>query len=239
MRRFVIAWLALASLLFAGAARAQESGLAKIVTKRKAELATRAHWVLMTVGYRDVVNARVRQKLLSGLPTTIITRAYVFPEDQPSPTTLSAKTCRVVFDLWDEVFRIELHHSGKRRATVAVNVEGVLRRCAEAHLMPVVEETALRPQGRYFVAVLVEVNPLSKEMMAKIKRWVARPQGAGAVSPGDSLFGSFVGLFVTHVPDADRTLAFRTQTFVPASLPKLPEKKDKKKDDDSEERASR
>ena len=50
------------------------------------------------------------------------------------------------------------------------------------------------------------------------ERWVALPKGAGAVGPGDSLFGSFVGLFITHVPAADRTLAFRTPSFAKAEL---------------------
>jgi hypothetical protein len=209
---------------------------AKLATRR-ADLAKRRSWVAMTVGYRDIVNAPIRKKLLSGLPTTITTRAYVFREKTTSPTALSAKTCRVVFDLWDEVFRIELSRGGKRRKTVAVNVGGVLRRCAEAHVMPIVRSKLLEPQKRYFIAVLVEVNPLSKKMLKKIKRWVSRPRGAGAVGPGDSLFGSFVGLFITKVPEADRTLRFRTQTFIPAGLPKLPDKKKKRKKGD--ERASR
>ena len=83
---------------------------------------------------------------------------------------------------------------------------------------------ALNPARRYFMGVLVEVNPLSKAMLDRIKRWVARPQGYGTLGPGDSLFGSFVGLFITQVPSADHTVAFRVQTFRPQSLPKLPSK---------------
>jgi hypothetical protein len=69
--------------------------------------------------------------------------------------------------------------------------------------------------------VLVEVNPVSRETLERIKRWVALPKGAGAVGPGDSLFGSFVGLFVTHVPAADRTLSFRTPSFARGELRRL------------------
>jgi hypothetical protein len=134
----------------------------------------------------------------------------------------------VVFDLWDEVFRIELSQGGRRRETVAVNIEGVLRRCTEARRLPLVSVKSLESSRRYFVGVLVEVNPLSKEMMERIKRWVARPKGAGNVGPGDSLFGSFVGLFITQVPDADRVLNFRGAPFVPVQLPELPPDKDKR-----------
>jgi hypothetical protein len=221
-RLWLAVLLALAACLVPATAHAQDAAeklAGKKLLRRQAELSSYKGWASMTVGWRDAVNAKIRRKLLSGLPTVIVARAYVFAEDEEQPISLSVQTCRVVFDLWDEVFRIELREGGKKKKTVAVNVEGVMRRCAEARRMPLASMTALEPTTRYFVGVLVEVNPLSKEMMDRIKRWVSRPRGAGAVGPGDSLFGSFVGLFVTHVPDADRVITFRTQSFAPASLP--------------------
>ncbi|MCC6554400.1 MAG: hypothetical protein IT372_15590 [Polyangiaceae bacterium] len=59
-------------------------------------------------------------------------------------------------------------------------------------------------------------------MLDRIKRWVTRPAGSTAIGPGDSLFGSFVGLFVTRVESADRRLAFRTQPFFPPVPPPPP-----------------
>jgi hypothetical protein len=192
--------------------------------QRTADLAVQQAWVVMSTAWRDVLTADVRKKLMSGLPTVVVARAYLFAEratDQP--VVLSIKTCRIVFDLWDEVFRIDLREAGVRRQTVAVNVEGVLRRCGEARRLPIVALRTLRGADRHFLGLLVEVNPLSPQMLERIKRWVALPKGAGAVGPGDSLFGSFVGLFITHVPSADRTLMFRTQTFTPDALPVLPD----------------
>ncbi len=231
-------WLLVAAMALAvltpRVASAQPAGelSKKKLSRRKAKLAAHRGWVTMTVSYRDVVDPAIVRKLLSGLPTVIASRTYVFPEKSQRPIALSIKTCRIVFDLWDEVFRIDLQQGGRGRQTVAVNVEGVLRRCAEARRQPIVAKRTLKPQQRYFMGVMVEVNPLSKQMMERIKRWVSRPKGAGTVGPGDSLFGSFVGLFITHVPDADRALSFRTQLFVPASLPVIPTKK-------GERRASR
>ncbi|RLB62495.1 MAG: hypothetical protein DRI90_08975 [Deltaproteobacteria bacterium] len=206
-------------------AQSAEALSKKKLSRRKAKLATHRGWVTMTVSYRDVVNPAIRRKLLSGLPTVIASRTYVFPDKGKQPVALGVKTCRIVFDLWDEVFRIDLQQGGRGRQTVAVNVEGVLRRCAEARRQPIVAKRSLKPQQRYFMGVAVEVNPLSPQMMDRIKRWVSRPKGAGTVGPGDSLFGSFVGLFITHVPDADRAISFRTQPFVPAVLPVIPTKK--------------
>ncbi|MEZ4441934.1 MAG: hypothetical protein R3B72_22765 [Polyangiaceae bacterium] len=215
--------LGLASSSAAPRAEAQASKKPK-VPRRTAAFHVNAGWATMTVSYRDVVDKKVEKKLKSGLPTTIITRAYLFRDGDPTPRILTAKSCRVVFDLWDEVFRIDRRQSGKQKRAVAVNVEGVLRRCAEASAWPIVSLEDLDDSGSYHVAVRAEVNPLSKKMLEQIKRWVSRPQGAGSVGPGDSLFGSFVGLFITQVPESDRAVAFRTQTFQPKKLPKLPKK---------------
>lgn len=246
MRLFIAVLAALLGWVMPAVAQAQSEKLAgKKLVRRQAEIASFRGWASMTVGWRDAVNEKIRRKLLSGLPTLIVARAYLFGEDDEQPVSLSAHTCRVVFDLWDEVFRIELQQGGRKKKTVAVNVEGVMRRCAEARRMPLASMTSLEPSKRYFVGVLVEVNPLSKEMMDRIKRWVSRPRGAGAVGPGDSLFGSFVGLFVTHVPDADRVIAFRTQSFVPSALPLVVESENEKRtyiddpDDDDERRGGR
>jgi len=228
-RAVALSLLVLLGLAWPVSARAQPSVLTKKLERRKVSYHQHEGWVTMTVGYRDVLDKKTRRKLLSGLPTTIVTRAYLFRDGDVAPRHLSVKTCRVVFDLWDEVFRIDRRQAGRRKRTVAVNVEGVLRRCAEVKAWPIVSMGDLAGRQRHFAAVLVEVNPLSKKMLAQIRRWVARPRGTGTLSPGDSLFGSFVGLFVTQVPESDRTLTFRSQDFVPATLPKLPTEDDKKR----------
>ena len=132
-------------------------------------------------------------------------------------SALAAKSCRIVYDLWDEVFRIELAQPGGQLNTVAVNVEGVLRNCAEARRLPLVDRALLTDGTRYFVATLVEVNPVSPEMLDRIKKWVTRP--TSSIGPGDSLFGSFVGLFVARIGDADRKLSFRTPAFTRPNPP--------------------
>ena len=182
---------------------------------RAASVALDGKLVKLTLAYRDVIDAEISKKLLSGLPTVITMRGYVFRESGGDPVALTAKSCRVVYDLWDEVFRIQVTQPGGTSSAIAVNVEGVLRNCAEARRLTLVERALLRDDARYFVACLVEVNPVSAEMLDRIKRWVTRPSGSSAIGPGDSLFGSFVGLFVARIGDADRRLAFRTQVFAP------------------------
>lgn len=191
--------------------------------KRTAKLVTENKSVKLTVSFRDVVDAEIQKKLLSGLPTVITMRGYVFLDATTTPLALTAKSCRIVYDLWDEVFRIQLTQPGGQKNTVAVNLEGVLRNCAEARKMPLLERSLMLEGRKYFVAGLVEVNPVSQDTLDRIKRWVTRPHGTAAIGPGDSLFGSFVGLFVARIEDADRKLSFRTQSFLPPKEEPPPE----------------
>lgn len=187
------------------------------LAQRSATVALEKKTVVMTVSFRDAVDGTISKKLLSGLPTTIAMRGYVFKESGGDPVALAARSCKIVYDLWDEVFRVTVTQAGGQTTTVAVNVEGVLRNCAESKKIPIMERASMKDGTKYFVAVIVEVNPISADMLDRIKRWVTRPNGTTSLSSSDSLFGSFVGLFVTRVPSADKRIQFRTQAFLPPS----------------------
>jgi hypothetical protein len=165
--------------------------------------------------FRDVVDKGVADKLSSGLPTVIALRAYVLREGEASPVALAVRTCRVAYDLWDEVYRLKITVPGGERDTAALNLDGVLRQCAEARDLPVADKALLVPGKPHFLGVIVEVNPVSPQMIEQMRKWVSRPAGSTGIGPGDALFGSFVGLFVRQIGTADRTLRFRTQAITP------------------------
>jgi hypothetical protein len=173
--------------------------------------------------YRDVMDRAMQDKLSTGLPTVIAMRAYVIRDGATSPVALSIRTCRVVYDLWDEVYRIRVSSSGGERESAAVNVEGVLRQCAEVRDQPILDRTLLEANKSYYLGVIVEVNPANQQMVEQMRRWVSKPAGATSIGPGDALFGSFAGLFVRQLVKADRTLLFRTPSFtLPPPAPPPP-----------------
>jgi hypothetical protein len=165
--------------------------------------------------YKDVVDKAVAQKLASGLPTVLAMRAYVLREGEDSPIALAVRTCRVVYDLWDEVYRLKISSPGGDRDGAAYNLDGVLRQCGEARDLLVADRTLLATGRPHFLGVIVEVNPVSPQMLEQMRKWVSRPAGSTGIAPGDALFGSFVGLFVRQIGTADKTLRFRTQPVAP------------------------
>jgi hypothetical protein len=168
----------------------------------------------VSVSYRDVIDDDTRRKLQSGLPTVISFRGYFFAEgsgDDPKPVTGIFQSCRITYDVWNEVYMVHLVQPSGEMTRPALNMEGVLRRCAEVREMAI--PGSLPVGGAYYLAGTVEVNPISQEMLEQIRRWVSRPPGSSAVTPGDSIFGSFVGLFVARIGKADRSMSFRTSGF--------------------------
>jgi hypothetical protein len=161
--------------------------------------------------YRDVLaDPMLGKKLSSGLPMVIAMRAYVYREGQDAPVALAPRVCRVVYDLWDEVFRVHVSEPERERDQAAV-LDGVLRLCTEARDLAVARRGLLAAGEPYFLAVVVDVNPVSPEMIDQIGRWMSRPAGSTGIGPGDALFGSFAQLFVRQLATSDKTLTFRTQ----------------------------
>ena len=163
---------------------------------------------------RDLVSADVRRKLESGLPQTLVMRTYAYPARGRRPIAVSARSCRVVYDLWEEVYRVQVQSETEDRSATLSSIDQVLARCLVSRSVAVgseVEWTSLGGQSVYF-AVLVELNPLSPDTVQRIRRWLARPGGRRV--EGEAFFGSFVSLFVNRrIGDAERTIRFRSQAI--------------------------
>jgi hypothetical protein len=182
---------------------------------RQANYAWETDLLRASFSYRDVLgDSDLVKKLSSGLPMVIAMRAYVYREGQDTPIALAPRVCRVVYDLWDEVYRVHLSEPERERDTAAV-LDGVLRLCTEARDLPVVRRRQLEPAQGYFLAVVVDVNPVSPEIVDQMRRWMSRPTGSTGIGPGDALFGTFAQLFVRQIATSDRTLTFRTQDVFP------------------------
>jgi hypothetical protein len=211
----------LALLAMPAVVRADDAPKAEELPRRQANFVwdknekTGQSFLRASFSYRDVIDKGMSEKLSSGLPTVIAMRAYVLREGDTHPVALAVRTCRVSYDLWDEVYRLKISIPGGERDSAALNLEGVLRQCAEARDLTVADRSFLTPSKPHFLGVIVEVNPVSPQMLAQMRQWVSRPAGSTGIGPGDALFGSFVGLFVRQMGTSDRTLRFRTQTVTP------------------------
>jgi hypothetical protein len=215
----VVLALAALSPFVAGAqqpAQPQQPAHPSALPQRQANYAWDKDLLRASFSYRDVLSdPALVKKLSSGLPFVIAMRAYVYPDGQDTPIALAPRVCRVVYDLWDEVYRVHISEPERERDQAAV-LDGVLRICTEARDLPVVLRSKLTVGQPYFLGVIVDVNPVSPEMVEQMRRWMSRPTGSTGIGPSDALFGSFVQLFVRQIATSDKTLTFRTQDVVRA-----------------------
>lgn len=162
---------------------------------------------------RDFVDAEVVKKLQSGLPQTLVLRTFAYGELDHDPLALTVLSCRVVYDLWDGVYRVERQTEASDRIVSAKSLDVVIAQCLTMQGAPIGDPASwkrVRGSDVYF-AVIVELNPLSPDAVQRIRRWLARP--AGSELSGNAFFGSFVSIFVGRKFDsADKTLSFRSES---------------------------
>ncbi len=182
---------------------------------RQANYAWDGDLLRASFSYRDVfADPALTKKLSSGLPMVIAMRAYVYREGQDTPVALAPRVCHVVYDLWDEVYRVHVSEPERERDQAAV-FDGVQRLCFDARDLPVVRRSFLEAKQAYYLAVVVDVNPVSPEIVEQMRRWMSRPTGSTGIATNDALFGTFAQLFVRQIATTDKTLTFRTQDVVP------------------------
>lgn len=223
-RHLLVAWLVLLASVIAPATALAEPPAAPTnpaqLPQRKATFTweTREKGpakLLASFSYVDAIDTAFRAKLSNGLPHVVVMRAYFWREGAADPVALAARTCRITYDLWEEVYRLKISGPGGERDTAALNIDGVLRLCFEARKLHITDRSLVASGKPHFLGVIVEVNPVNAKMVEQMRKWVTRPAGSTGIGPGDALFGSFVGLFVRSIGKAERTLLFRTQSFSP------------------------
>lgn len=160
---------------------------------------------------RDFVDRDVIAKLQSGLPQTLTTRIYVYADLDREPLAVSAVSCRIVYDLWEGGYRVERQTETSDRTTGVKTLDGVIAQCLNFQTHTVGEEATFRGVhgGEVYFAVVTELNPMSRDAVQRIRRWLARP--AGNELNGSAFFGTFVSIFVGRkLGAADKALTFRT-----------------------------
>ena len=210
----LVVFVLLALMSLPGIARAQ----AKPVQTRDAlfEWDAEAKLLYLSVGFRDVIDPELQAKLSRGLPTTIVFTAAVYRGGTTvQPLSTTAHTCRVTWHVWEEAYRVEITRPGGSQVRWTTTVEGVLRRCAEVRRLIAGTSQQIPLNTTVYCSAKVQVNPLSPEVLQKLKLWVLRPSGTGTAAPSDALFSTFTGLFLQRVGEAERELKFNSRPLLP------------------------
>jgi hypothetical protein len=177
--------------------------------------AERGRNLVVSTTFTQVFDRQAFEKISSGFPTTVAVRLYVYRKSRTdAPVSLALVELEVVYDLWDEVYVVRSHGPlGEKRLRTRSRAQAV-RALSELDLMPIAPLDRIPIGPHHFVAMVVELNPVSEELLAEMRRWLSRPAGETSLDSSSSFFGSFVSVFVNpKLEQADRTLRIRSQPF--------------------------
>jgi hypothetical protein len=185
---------------------------------RNTGIGFRGNLLVASVGLRDLFAASERERLTSGFSTRVLVRVYLRREGDPEPIAVAFQRAEIVYDIWDEKFRVRVTRGpGTDRTVEASTTDQAIDEATTLLRFPIAERSQLRVGQSYFLAVRGDLNPLSQELQADVRRWLRQPAGAQrrpGTGGGDSFFGSFVTVFVNpQIDDSEHQVRFVSQSF--------------------------
>ena len=196
--------------LAATQARAQEP------EERKAGINRRDGHLLVSLGLQDLFRPQDTQRLSSGFTCRVLVRVAILRRDNPEPVAQALRQTEIVYDLWDEKFRVRRFEAGGKVEARETSTTGEAIDLATALIgFPVADLDRLEPGVAYRVSVRADLNPISQELLADVRRWLARPSPRSRMGSGDSFFGSFVSVFVNpRIDESERQLRLVSPSWV-------------------------
>jgi len=166
-----------------------------------------------TGGIGKLFDASNYEALGSGIESTIVIRIQITPQDSDDPVAEQLIRRSVVYDVWDEVYRLQLdERGGQKKFQVKYRAEA-LKWLVAIEDVPVARLAVLPVEKVYVLKMVIELNPVSRETLAEVRRWLSQGTGGG-LDRGGAFFGSFVSVFYNpKIADADRVLRIRSQPF--------------------------
>lgn len=168
----------------------------------------------MTGGFREMFQAKLRKRLRSGFTTTVVMRTFVYRRPGGKPVRVIAHTLRAVYDLWEQTYFFTIETSRGVRHRKLHSEKQVVDRLTSYWRFPLGSIAQFKNAQEYFVAAVIEVNPMQPEVLAEVRRWLRQPSTGRRRMSGESFFGSFVSIFVNNkVRRAEKTFKVQSQPF--------------------------
>lgn len=153
------------------------------------------------------------EQLSSGFPSTIQIGTAVYPRGGSDPIAVGVELRTIVYDLWDEQYVIRIEGAGGKRTRKVKYRAEALKIITAIEDFPIAKLADIPYENVFYLRLTVQLNPVSKETLAEVRRWLSQGTGGG-LDRGGVFFGSFVSVFVNpKIADADRVLRIRSQPF--------------------------
>jgi len=164
-------------------------------------------------GIGKLFDTTAYEALSTGIPSSVVIRIQITPQDSDEPVAEQLIQRSVVYDVWDEIYTLRLDQPGGRKTIKIKYRAEALKWLTSIDDLPVARLAVLPINQVFVLKMVVELNPVSKETLAEVRRWLSQGNGGG-LDRGGAFFGSFVSVFYNpKIADADRVLRIRSQPF--------------------------
>ncbi|TMQ17356.1 MAG: DUF4390 domain-containing protein [Deltaproteobacteria bacterium] len=164
-------------------------------------------------GIGKLFDATAYEALSSGIASTVVIRIQITARDANEPVAEQLIQRSVVYDVWDEIYTLRLDEPGGSRTFKVKYRAEALKWLTAIDDLPVARTQVLPLEQVFVLKMVVELNPVSRETLAEVRRWLSQGTGGG-IDRGGAFFGSFVSVFYNpKIADADRVLRLRSQPF--------------------------
>jgi hypothetical protein len=161
----------------------------------------------------------LRERLTSGL--TVRLRFWLELHNQEDElVAVSWRRIRVRWHLWDERFTTVIEDPHRAATPAFTSIDELVETIGRFDAVELAA-TVPRDPSVYTVVTIVEVNPVTTEQAARMRRWLANPRSAASLDPlGGGLMGSFVRFFDNLKPGpVEARRVFRSPPFRADRLP--------------------
>lgn len=152
----------------------------------------------------SLATSAFERKMRSGLTQRLLYRVLI--KESPGDRTIAAslRYCAVTFDLWEEIWSIECStRAGTRQVSVG-RYPQLLRHVAALSELPFPDGVKISASRRYHLEVQVQLNPISRKLLEKVKLWLRQSEKGSQFS---GYMGSMLSLFVDKsVGSSDMTV---------------------------------
>ena len=164
-------------------------------------------------GIGKLFDTAAYEALNTGIPSTVVIRIQIAPRESNAPVAEQLIQRSVVYDVWDEIYTLRLDQPGGRKTIKVKYRAEALKWLTAIENLPVAKLGVLPIDEVFVLKMVVELNPVSRETLAEVRRWLSQGNGGG-LDRGGAFFGSFVTVFYNpKIADADRVLRIRSQPF--------------------------
>ncbi len=183
-------------------------------TVQKMRFIERGDALTLTTSIGKLFDTAAYSALESGFTSTVVIRIWVYRKDSANPVGFVLVERKVLYNLWDEEFEIRISEPGRApRVLHEQRQADALKRITALDDIAIAKLADLPYEQLFQLAMQVELNPVSKETLAEVRRWLTQGTGGG-LDRGGAFFGSFVSVFVNpKIAPADRVLRIRSQPF--------------------------